>query len=156
MADESSLGKAGILNLNALSYRMPPDLSVAVSRTVTSQWFANQTAAAGSSSMCIWNTGAAYVNARQSSLVFDLKNDSAKAVWFGLHGSSAASAPDGSSSAPDQSRSLRRSTVRTSSPPSRHCTRTIAHGAIRALVPPWAWSQESPTWPGHLGRSSAS
>lgn len=91
MADESSLGKAGVLNLNALSYRMPPDLSVAVSRTVTSQWFASQTAAAGSSSMCIWNTGAAYVNARQSSLVFDLKNDSAKAVWFGLHGSSAAS-----------------------------------------------------------------
>lgn len=89
--DESSLGKAGILSLNQLSYRMDPDLSVCVSRTVTSQWFTNQTAASGSSSMCLFNTGSSYVNMKQSSLVFDLRNDSEVPVWFGLHGSSAAS-----------------------------------------------------------------
>jgi hypothetical protein len=89
--DETSLGKAGILSLNKLSYRMDPDLSVAVSRTVTSQWFVNQQAAAGSSSMCLLNTGSSYVNLKQSSLVFDLTNNSTCPVWFGKHGSSAAS-----------------------------------------------------------------
>jgi hypothetical protein len=53
---------------------MQPDLSVAVSRTVTSQFFQNIQAAPGSTSICIWNTGSSYVNADQSYLVLDVKN----------------------------------------------------------------------------------
>ena len=90
MEDPSSLGKAGVLNMNQLSYRMPPDLSVAVSRTVTTQHFANQSAAPGSSSTAIWNTGASYINAKETLLIFDLKNTSSVKQWFGLHGGSAA------------------------------------------------------------------
>lgn len=92
------LGKAGVLSLNNLTYSMSPDLSVAVSRTVTSQFFQNQTHAPGSTGICILNTGSAYVNARESFLVLDIQNTSTITgstttganAWFGIHGGSAA------------------------------------------------------------------
>jgi hypothetical protein len=73
-ASASDMGKAGILSLNDLQYMMAPDLSVAVSRTVTSQFFQNLQGSPGSTSICIWNTGSSYVNADQSFLVLDVKN----------------------------------------------------------------------------------
>ena len=91
------LGKAGVLALNQLSYQLPPDLSVAVSRSVTSQFFQTQAVAAGSSAVCIWNTGSSFVNPRQSFLILDVENKSRNtsgaqpvSAWFGAHGGSAA------------------------------------------------------------------
>jgi hypothetical protein len=77
------LGKQGILSLNNLTYRMQPDLSVAVSRTTTSQFFQSTTYAPTRTMVSIWNTGSAFVNAAQSSLVLDVTNTSFVPVYFG-------------------------------------------------------------------------
>ena len=90
------VGKAGVLSLNNLTYQLAPDLSVAITRTVTSQFFQSQTHAPGSSGICIFNTGSSFVNGKESFLVLDVQNLSRTAAgaatnaWFGAYGGSAA------------------------------------------------------------------
>ena len=79
----SDMGRSGILSLNNLSYSMSPDLAVAVSRSVTSQFFQSQTYSPGSTAVVIMNTGSAYVNMQQSTLQLDVRNDSNAAAFFG-------------------------------------------------------------------------
>jgi hypothetical protein len=86
----ADMGRAGILSINDLTFQMAPDLSVAVSRTITSQHFQNIQSSPGSTAIAIWNTGSAYVNPNTSSLVIDVKNTSTTStggntsVHFGL------------------------------------------------------------------------
>lgn len=70
-ADDTS--KDTIIELNMLSYRMPPDLSVCTQRTSVNNWFQNASyTPGGSSGVVILNTGAFYVDGRDSMLVFDI------------------------------------------------------------------------------------
>ena len=60
----SSIG--GLLTLNSLSYTMPNDLSVTVSRTCTDQYFQSKDYAPGQTMVCVLNTGSAYVHPLRS------------------------------------------------------------------------------------------
>lgn len=71
---EDGMAKMGLINVNNLQYNLKPDLSVCVSNTSTSQFFQNQSYAAGSTMVCILNTGSSFVYGPNSSLVWDVKN----------------------------------------------------------------------------------
>ncbi len=73
----------GLLTINRLNYTLPNDLSVCISRTGTSQFFQSKSYAPGQSMICIFNTGASYVNPERSYLRLDFKNTSAVSVSFG-------------------------------------------------------------------------
>ena len=77
----SSIG--GLLTLNSLSYTMPNDLSVTVSRTCTDQYFQSKDYAPGQTMVCVLNTGSAYVHPLHSYMRIDFVNDSSSAVCFG-------------------------------------------------------------------------
>ncbi len=94
-AQEEGLATSGILAVNQLSFKLPPDLSVAVQRNNQSQYFQSQQYSPGSTAIVVMNTGASYVDWRRSYLVMTVRNDSSAAtdgkvqspVWFGPNGS---------------------------------------------------------------------
>jgi hypothetical protein len=73
----------GLLTLNNLSYTLPNDLSVSISRTGTSQYFQAKTYNPSQNMICVLNTGASYVNPERSYLRIDLTNTSIDSVSFG-------------------------------------------------------------------------
>ena len=77
----SSIG--GLLTLNSLSYTMPNDLSVTVSRTCTDQYFQSKDYAPGQTMVCVLNTGSAYVHPMRSYMRIDFVNESLSGVSFG-------------------------------------------------------------------------
>lgn len=97
LQDESMTpSQVGILQLNNMSYKMPPDLCTVLSRNVQSSYFQSQAYSPGSTMSLTVNSGSAYVNLRQSMLVLDVQNLSSGGTassigWFGLNGGSAAS-----------------------------------------------------------------
>ncbi len=91
--EDNGLLASSILSANKLSYRLAPDISVAVSRNNQSQFFQNQSYTQNAVGVCIWNTGSNYVDVSRSSLVLTVRNDSTTvapapvAAWFGPNGS---------------------------------------------------------------------
>ena len=76
-----------ILGINALSYQMPPDLSVSVSVAQCNQFFQGSAFSPQSTGTCIWNTGSCYVDPSACWLILDVLNDTSptldKGIWFG-------------------------------------------------------------------------
>ena len=77
-----------ILGINALSYQMPPDLSVSVSVAQCNQFFQGSAFSPQSTGTCIWNTGSCYVDPSACWLILDVLNDTSiaadsNAIWFG-------------------------------------------------------------------------
>ena len=75
-----------ILGINALSYQMPPDLSVSVSVAQCNQFFQGSAFSPQSTGTCIWNTGSCYVDPSACWLILDVLNDASppdKGIWFG-------------------------------------------------------------------------
>lgn len=70
------VAKAGLIKINQLEYKLPPDLSVVVSRTQTSQFFAQNAYLPGSTAVCILNTGSSYIYGPNSYLTFTVTNTS--------------------------------------------------------------------------------
>ena len=73
----------GLLTINRLNYTLPNDLSVCISRTGTSQFFQSKSYSPAQNMICIFNTGASYVNPERSYLRIDFKNTSAVSASFG-------------------------------------------------------------------------
>jgi len=91
---DDGINSSGIIAVNGLTYKLPPDLSVAIQRNNQSQYFQAQGYSAGATAVCVFNTGASYVDMRRSYLAIDVSNDStasdaktATNVWFGANGS---------------------------------------------------------------------
>jgi len=91
---DEGINSSGIIAVNGLSYKLPPDLSVAIQRNNQSQFFQAQGYTSGATAVCVFNTGASYVDMRRSYLVCDVKNTSTLAngssstySWFGPNGS---------------------------------------------------------------------
>jgi hypothetical protein len=90
---EEGIGSSGILALNGLTYKLPPDLSVAIQRNNQSMYFQSPTFAPGQTAVCVLNTGASYVDFRRSFLVITASNISttsppaAHTCFFGPNGS---------------------------------------------------------------------
>ncbi len=91
--EQESINVAGVISANQLSFRLPPDLSVATSRNLQSQFFSNQTYTPGANAICAFNTGSQYVDFTRSMLVMSIRNLSTNAAlapqnaWFGPNGS---------------------------------------------------------------------
>ena len=88
MADEKSndTSISMVLGINALSYSMPPDLSVVVSRADCNQFFQGSSFSPSSSGSCIWNTGSSYIDPKETYLILDVKNENdivSSNTWFG-------------------------------------------------------------------------
>ena len=77
----SSIG--GLLTLNSLSYTMPNDLSVTVSRTCTDQSFQSKDYSPNQTMVCVLNTDSAYVHPMRSYMGIEFVNNSSSAVCFG-------------------------------------------------------------------------
>jgi hypothetical protein len=84
-----------MLDFNALHYEIPPDLSVCTNKTIVNNYFQNQsyggTGQQNAVGYCILNTGAHFVDGRDSYLVFDVTTTTSvttnRAVIFGKNGS---------------------------------------------------------------------
>lgn len=80
-----------ILAANNITYRLPPDISVASARNNQSQFFANQTYSPGAVGVCILNTGSQYIDPQRCYLAMSVKVTFAggtnPAIWFGPNGS---------------------------------------------------------------------
>jgi hypothetical protein len=93
---DEGINSSGIIAVNGLSYKLPPDLSVAIQRNNQSQFFQAQNYGSGATAVCVFNTGASYVDMRRSYLVVDVQNTSTPSggvgatptySWFGPNGS---------------------------------------------------------------------
>ncbi len=82
-SQDSQMEVSAILGANKLTYRLNPDLSVAVQRNNQSQFFQNQSYAPNTLGVCIWNTGSNFVDSSRSALVLTVKNSSLVPAWFG-------------------------------------------------------------------------
>lgn len=89
--DQKSIAEAGLIGINSLQYRLPPDLSVVISRTNTSNFFQQDAYTPGSTAVCILNTGSAYVWGPGTYLTFTFQNlttnqagDTGSSVTFGV------------------------------------------------------------------------
>ena len=97
MDEKSDSGvKAGVLGLNGLSFSLPPDMSVAVSRSLTRQFPQQQVHSPRDVMTFVLNTGSSFIDAADSFLSIDVVNtstgggtDAANVVWFGSNGGSA-------------------------------------------------------------------
>ena len=88
--------KAGVLGLNGLTFSLPPDMSVAVSRSLTRQFPQQQVHSPRDVMTFVLNTGSSFIDAADSFLSIDVVNtstgggtDAANVVWFGSNGGSA-------------------------------------------------------------------
>ena len=93
---EDSSAKASILAVNSLIYTLQPDLSVAVSRTMTKMYPQAQKHTSRDSMVFTLNSGSAYIDFKDSYLSMDVKNNStggtaASSAFFGTSGGSACS-----------------------------------------------------------------
>lgn len=70
--DDNALSAQALLGANALSYRLPPDLSLATQRNVQSNFFATNNPQPGSIAVCTLNTGSSYVDFKHSILYVDI------------------------------------------------------------------------------------
>jgi hypothetical protein len=89
MPDEG-IETTGILALNGLTYKLPPDLSVAIQRNNQSMYFQSQSYGAGATCVCVLNTGSSFVDFRRSFLVMTVRNESTpsgRSSYFGPNGS---------------------------------------------------------------------
>lgn len=86
-SQDSQMEVSAILGANKLSYRLNPDLSVAVQRNNQSQFFQNQSYSPNTLGVCIWNTGSNFVDVSRSALVLTVQNSSLVPAWFGPSGS---------------------------------------------------------------------
>ena len=75
--------QVGILQLNSLSFRSMPDLSVSIQRNVQSTFCQTQQNAPGSTGVFVVQSGSSYVNFLQSSLVIDVQNLSTNGTGAG-------------------------------------------------------------------------
>jgi hypothetical protein len=87
--------RSGILGLNQLSYKLRPDLSVAVSKTVQKCYPQTQTQAPRDTLTFILNTGSSFLDLKDSYLSLDIENKSSggtatNLAWWGEQGGSAA------------------------------------------------------------------
>jgi hypothetical protein len=80
MASAPQSGQSGdagkrqaLIGVNDLNYVLPPDLSVSVVRTHTNHYFQQSEYTDKQRSICILNTGAHYIDTRQSSLEFGVR-----------------------------------------------------------------------------------
>ncbi len=91
--EQEAVMSGGILSLNALSYRLKPDLSVAIARNNQSQFFNTAGASAGQNVVMTLNSGSAFIDWRRSFFVFTVKFTSVSSAaahtqsWFGPNGS---------------------------------------------------------------------
>lgn len=82
--------RQALIGVNDLNYVLPPDLSVSVVRTHTNHYFQQAEYAHTSRAICILNTGAHYIDTRQSSLEFGVQitaNNNAIHAFLGANGS---------------------------------------------------------------------
>ncbi len=90
---DSGILQQSILAANKITYKLPPDISVASARNNQSQFFGNQSYSPGAIAVCIWNTGSQYVHPVRTYLSVTVQNLSALAnatavsVWWGSNGS---------------------------------------------------------------------
>jgi len=84
---DSQMEVSAILGANKLTYRLNPDLSVAVQRNNQSQFFQNQSYAPNTLGVCIFNTGSSFVDVSRSALVLTVKNSGTAPCWWGPSGS---------------------------------------------------------------------
>ena len=91
--DGAEQARSGILGLNQLSYKLRPDLSVCVSKTIQKQFAQTQSQAPRDTLTFILNTGSAFLDLKDSFLSLDITNTSttpgAETAWFGHYGGSA-------------------------------------------------------------------
>lgn len=66
--DEAADTKMGLISVNNLVYKLEPDLSVAVNRTQKNGYFQSQTYTDRQTSLCIFNSGADYIDPARSFL----------------------------------------------------------------------------------------
>ena len=94
--DGDEQAKAGILGLNNLSYRLQPDLSVCVSRSITQHYPQSTSALPLETSVFTLNSGSAFIDWHESYLSLDVKNTSVQTgtAWFGRFGGSACNLVD--------------------------------------------------------------
>ena len=71
--NEGDTARRGLVSVNNLRYELPADLSVVVSRTNQNHFFHQLSYSMGQRAVCILNSGAAYVDPKNSYLVFDLE-----------------------------------------------------------------------------------
>ena len=88
--------KQGVLSLNGIVYSLSPDMSVAVSRSITRQYPQQQVHSPRDVMTFVLNTGSNFIDAADSFLSIDVVNtssggatDALNAVWFGANGGSA-------------------------------------------------------------------
>ena len=94
--DGDEQAKAGILGLNQLSYRLQPDLSVCVSRSICQHYPQSTSALPQETSVFTLNSGSAFIDWHESYLSIDVKNTSVQTgtAWFGRFGGSACNLVD--------------------------------------------------------------
>jgi len=82
--------RAALIAVNDLNYVLPPDMSVSVNRTHTNHYFQQSKFSNNQRAICSLNSGANYLDMRQSSLEFGVKLTTGAATtvgWFGKNGS---------------------------------------------------------------------
>jgi hypothetical protein len=91
--DSEMASKMGILAINQLSYKLRPDLSVSVSKCMQKQFPQTSSSAPRETITFILNSGASYLDLRDSYLALDVKNTSVvpgtQTAYFGKYGGSA-------------------------------------------------------------------
>lgn len=90
---EDQMGAQAVQAVNQLSYKLPPDLSVATQRNMQSQYFQAQSYAPGSVAVCILNTGSSFVDFNRSVLYIDVMFSGTTA---GITGATGGFGPNGS------------------------------------------------------------
>ncbi len=90
---EEQMGAAAVQSVNQLSYKLPPDLSVATQRNMQSQYFQAQSYAPGAVAVCILNTGSSFVDFNRSVLYVDVQFTGTTA---GVTGATGSFGPNGS------------------------------------------------------------
>jgi hypothetical protein len=86
-ASGSGSRRQGMLAVNDLTYLLEPDLSVAVGVTHKNHFFQSTTYESSQRAVCILNSGADYIDTRDSYLQFNLKLEKAGKAYFGAQGS---------------------------------------------------------------------
>lgn len=72
-AGDRNAARSGLIGLNNLTYRLEPDMSVAVNCTDKNHFFQQQTYENSQRAVCVLNSGADYIDPRRSFLCFTIK-----------------------------------------------------------------------------------
>jgi hypothetical protein len=81
--------RQGLITVNDLSYVLEPDLSVAVNKTTKKHFFQSTSYDPSQNGICIFNSGADYIDTRRSFLSFQIQLNAPVTAngYFGTHGS---------------------------------------------------------------------